>query len=114
MAEITQETRFELSRRDLVALPAVSGQVVRCQRGLLWLTRDGDLRDILLAAGQRWCVKGGGQLVISALEDAAFSITTEEGAAVRAVSGAQAGSIADRQARWKQLPLAAYPATALR
>lgn len=42
-------------------------RAVDCQRGLLWVTREGDLNDYLLRPGER--LEGPGRLVVQALRD---------------------------------------------
>lgn len=41
-----------LGARELLAVADVAGLRIRCMRGSLWLTLDGDPRDIVLKAGE--------------------------------------------------------------
>lgn len=55
------------------ATPAVrrpAGVTVECRQGCLWLTHDGDARDIVLNAGERYVSTLGQRLLVHALEDA--------------------------------------------
>lgn len=74
MALITQVTRCELSRRELLTLADVEDHVVACESGELWITLDGDRRDVLLAAGERWRVPGKESVVVSALQASVFRV----------------------------------------
>ena len=56
-----------LATRALLALPDVAFTLV-CLEGQLWLTRDGDLEDYVIAAGQRFDVVPGDKAVIHALQ----------------------------------------------
>lgn len=73
MARITQQTRCELSRRELLTLTDIAGHRIACQSGELWITQDGE-GDVLLRAGESWSVRGGDSVVVSALVPAVFSV----------------------------------------
>lgn len=73
MAKITQLTRCELGRRELLTLTAAAGHRIACLSGELWITLDGE-GDVLLKAGDRWQVPGAGPIVVSALQAAVFSV----------------------------------------
>lgn len=45
--------------------------VVGVDTGTVWLTQDGDVRDIILRAGESFRVDRGGTVLLQALEDAA-------------------------------------------
>jgi hypothetical protein len=74
MAVITQVTHCELARRELLAIADARGDLVRCSAGELWLTVDGDRRDVVLPAGADWRIESDGPVVVSALQPSAFSI----------------------------------------
>ena len=46
------------------------GVTVDCIQGSLWLTHDGDCKDIILEAGQRYSSATRGRLLVHALEPA--------------------------------------------
>jgi hypothetical protein len=52
------------------AVQRPEGVTIECQRGCLWLTHDGDPRDVVLCAGQRYTSLLGQRLLVHALEDA--------------------------------------------
>lgn len=108
MARPMQETRFELARRELLAIEAACGHVVRCEAGELWITVDGP-RDIVLGPGESYRAEGKGAAVISALRPAELTVTRPEHCAEARKEGAEwtlAGLL-----RWKAAPLAGSPAT---
>ena len=47
---------------------------VTCQEGVVWLTFDGDLRDVVLEAGQMHLCQSDQRLAIHALEDGSVCI----------------------------------------
>lgn len=48
------------------------GLHVQCLTGTLWLTQDGDLRDIVLEPGEGATIERDGLSVVTALSDARF------------------------------------------
>jgi hypothetical protein len=48
---------------------------VRCDRGSLWVTLDGELDDVVLSAGQCAVFAGRGLVLIEALEPATAVLT---------------------------------------
>ena len=48
------------------------GQRVECLTGALWLTQDGDPRDIVLAPGESFAFDQRGDALFSALDDSRF------------------------------------------
>lgn len=67
---ITPVTR--LQRRQTFQLRARRGERIECQTGELWITQDGDPRDIVLGPRQCFTLDRAGTAVVSALRDAAF------------------------------------------
>lgn len=80
MALITQVTRCELARRELLSIADARGDLIRCSTGELWITLDGDRRDVVLPAGASWRVEGDGPVVVSALQPSAFSVERHQAA----------------------------------
>lgn len=69
--------RVELHRDDLWKIGRRSSPAsIRCERGAIWVTREGDLKDIVLTAGHRCDLAPGGLAVISALSEAEFCVGT--------------------------------------
>jgi len=48
------------------------GRRIECVTGSLWVTQDGDPRDIVLAAGESFAFDHRGDALISALDDSSF------------------------------------------
>ena len=48
------------------------GHRVECLSGSLWITQDGDQRDVVLAAGESFAFDRPGDALISALDDSRF------------------------------------------
>ncbi len=99
-------SRFHLSlpKRAVFAVPDGAGVGIACRSGSVWVTLDRDLRDIVLAPGERFEGTDHRRVLVSALE--ASCIT---------VSHAQAAAIAlPRRARtrspWRLLPHGLSPA----
>lgn len=46
---------------------------IRCVSGLLWVTQEGDIRDIILKAGDEFIVTNRGIALISSLADSEYS-----------------------------------------
>ena len=75
----------ELAHRAVWVLPAGS-QDVRSLRGDLWITQDGDPRDIVLEAGQSLQTAPRGRTVVYALSDARIALRPVQPPAVRHTS----------------------------
>lgn len=67
---ITPVTR--LQRRQTFQLRARRGERIECQSGELWVTQDGDPRDVILGPRECFTLDRAGTAVVSALKDAAF------------------------------------------
>lgn len=46
---------------------------IRCVSGLLWITQEGDIRDIILRSGDEFIITRRGIALISSLADSEFS-----------------------------------------
>jgi hypothetical protein len=57
-------------RTDRVEQPR--GQRVECLAGCLWITQDGDLRDVILEAGEAIVLTRDGTALVSALADSSY------------------------------------------
>lgn len=63
-----------LERGEALPLRHVAGRTVHAHAGRVWITEENDARDILLQAGERYRLDGGGLAVVEALSEAAISI----------------------------------------
>ena len=52
----------------------VRGLSVVCMEGMLWITQEGDLKDYVLAPGQRFVVARRGSVVVGACTDARLRV----------------------------------------
>lgn len=59
-----------LHRNATLVVRDPMGVTVECIQGSLWLTHDGDCKDIILEAGQRYSSATRGRLLVHALEPA--------------------------------------------
>lgn len=63
-----------LAKGSTLALENPHQQSVECLRGCLWITQDGDTRDIILDAGQNYVAKHNARMLIYALETVSVRI----------------------------------------
>lgn len=105
MARLVQETRYHLSKREAVAIDDAREHLLRCESGELWITLDGDRRDIILAAGDSLSTRGRVLVAISALQPSTL-VVTHPTAAPPCRFGAEAALALLR--RWRFPPLAAF------
>lgn len=61
-----------LARHQPQRIDQPQGVLVHCLRGTLWLTQDGDPRDIVLGAGQEHRIEHDAVTYLSALQDARY------------------------------------------
>lgn len=112
MATITQETRFELSRHELVTVSDARAHEIRCESGELWITLDGDRRDIILGAGKAWRIDGDGAVAISALRDSTLRLCRQQSFGDRVMG--RAHNVLVSLLNWEFPPLASFPSTMIR
>jgi hypothetical protein len=58
---------FDLREHQIMRLDDATGTEIVCLRGEIWLTQDGDLRDVVLSAGDRFTLDSNGVALVSAL-----------------------------------------------
>jgi hypothetical protein len=63
-----------LPKRHVLALAARRGTRVESRRGALWVTQDGDLRDVVLTPGQSHVIEHDGPVLLQALDAALVSL----------------------------------------
>lgn len=111
MATIVQYTLFDLARRELLVLSAACDHELTCTAGELWITLDGDSRDLVLGPGESYRVEGKGAVVVSALKASTLNVRHES------VSGSRptgACRMLYSLLNWEFPPLAALPSTLIR
>lgn len=114
MAQNTQETHYQLARRELLALERARGHLLTCASGEIWITVYGSQDDIILKAGESWQVRDGAAVVASALQDSALVVAHPQAMALRITLHQAAASILLLLRRWKHPSLASYPSTLVR
>lgn len=70
----TDLSRLDLKTRELVRLHDAAGMTIACDSGSVWVTRNGDLRDVVLSAGERTEIAGSALVVIQAFEPSHLAI----------------------------------------
>lgn len=63
-----------LARRGLISLRDRAGEHIECLDGSLWITQEGDVRDMVLEAGEGFTLDRRGTAVVYALEDACLIV----------------------------------------
>lgn len=69
-----------LMRRQTFNLHTHKGQRIECRTGQLWITQDGDSRDVILGSDESFTLDRSGRTLVSALEDASFVLRTDAAA----------------------------------
>jgi hypothetical protein len=65
----------ELAPGATMVVPTPRGVTIECRRGCLWLTHDGDCKDIVLSAGERYVSPSSRRLLVHALDEAQALVT---------------------------------------
>ncbi len=94
MSDTRQVQRIPIDLRELLVIDDARDQLLTCESGELWITQDGDRRDVILPAGQSWRIDRSGPLVLSAFKPAVATL--------------------DMVRRWRFPALASFPSTLLR
>jgi 4-oxalocrotonate tautomerase len=68
------QANFALEARTLMSLTDAAGAEVAVLKGQVWLTTDGDLRDIFLAPGEVHAIERGGLTLINAVEPSVLHV----------------------------------------
>jgi len=71
-----------LPRRAVFAVPDGAGVGIECRSGAVWVTLDRDLRDIVLAPGERFEASGHRPMLVSALEASCIAVSHAQPAAM--------------------------------
>ena len=73
---VAESHRFCLARRDVVDLDGAVGVELQVHRGTVWLTQEGDTRDIVVGAGEAFRLDREGRAVIEVLANADITLFT--------------------------------------
>jgi hypothetical protein len=80
---MTPGPTVSLPARQLFAIADASTARILCTAGCLWLTVDGDPRDVVLQAGDRFEEARPGRLLLYAIEPSAFQLAAAPQRSVR-------------------------------
>lgn len=86
----TERVRIELEGGQTLRLRDALGASVAVVAGEVWLTQEGDPKDVVLAAGEHHVVERGGLSVLQALDDARVTIVHAGGAGASSSSSSPA------------------------
>lgn len=64
----------QMRKRQVVTLGKLPGRTVRCTAGTIWLTHDGDAKDVVLCAGETHVCTSSARVLVQALDDGGFSV----------------------------------------
>lgn len=70
-----------LRKGEILHLQHALGQRIEALGGRVWITMDGDLRDIVIDAGEGFTVDRDTDVLLSAISDAQFAVLTSTAAA---------------------------------
>ena len=71
--------RLELRPNESVSVPAKPGTLVRCEKGPIWLTQEGQREDYILLEGMRFVSGSRGKIVLSAPDGAVEALVYHAG-----------------------------------
>lgn len=66
---------LQLARGQLVRLEDAAGRVVRSHDGAVWVTEDGQPRDIVLREGESYRLTGDALVLVHALRDSSVTVS---------------------------------------
>jgi len=70
------EETHRLCRDEMIRLDSdAAGRAVSCRKGILWLTQTGNPGDHLIRAGEVFAIERPGAVLISALEEALYTVS---------------------------------------
>ena len=78
MSMTNLHTKHRLERFGAVALRNRRGSTVTCVSGTLWLTMEGDTRDIVLAAGASFVVDRDGLTILAAHQASVVDVSAPQ------------------------------------
>ena len=63
-----------LKRRQVVKLRGAIGHIVVCDSGSVWVTQDGDARDVVLSTDESFTLDRNGPVLVQAFEQSAITV----------------------------------------
>jgi hypothetical protein len=95
MLALIEAGEISLKARAIHRIEDGAGTLIECLSGVLWITQNGDHRDITLEPGQRFWLDRAGRAVVYGLEPARFRVGQTVG---QTGSGRRQGSVPDVRA----------------
>ena len=92
------EKAWDLAQGELVRLDGARGTTIRVTRGMLWITLEDDVRDVVLAAGDTFTVDRDGLTLVEAQERTTVCVIALHAVEVR--RGAGRPRLSDRITAW--------------
>lgn len=71
------DTPIDLPHRAMLTLPDAAAVQIACRSGSLWITLDGDLRDFIVEAGERFVADTHRQAIVYALQPAQLQLQSQ-------------------------------------
>ena len=69
-----QHVVTRLERGAMVRLNAIGGRVVAVFEGLVWITQQGDPRDVFVASGESFAIERPGVVLLEAFESTVLTV----------------------------------------
>ncbi len=97
----TPSPTLMLAPGELVRLPAGACATIACSRGAVWVTQDGELRDLVLSAGESAELGESALVLVQAFEPSLIRVgAASAGCAAARGSGRKASRPARRWSSW--------------
>lgn len=111
MDKTAQVRQLILGAHELMILDDAREHVIACDSGELWITQEGDRRDVILPAGRSWRIDRAGPVVLSAFVPSRAILTQARPARAAAVPRREgAAALLGLIRRWRHPALASFPA----
>lgn len=70
----TQESQLSLHNGEVMHLGKLRHGMLLAVRGTVWVTQDGDIRDVILESGDTMSLDRGADVLVSAMSDATVTL----------------------------------------
>jgi hypothetical protein len=80
-SKLTTGSPIDLPRRSMLKLPDAAAVQIDCRSGSLWITLDGDTRDFIVEAGERFTTDARRPAIVYALQPATLLVQPQRPAA---------------------------------
>jgi len=93
--QLTQ-SEIRLGKKQLLAVTGGKGQPIVCRKGSIWITQDGDSRDVVLREGESFTLDRPGPAIVQSFEPAAVCL----GAPAKPAGRGRADGLLQRLQAW--------------